>query len=168
MSHPSEAQDSRVEIGEVRRSPASQLSRPSSALEKMAEQLGHLLGGQSEIIRSQSELKDNVASLTTRMDRLESPSIAKLAVGSELNPGDGVTGTGMAMAAFYSTAAGMDRSALGLQGKLDDVRFHSEPLGYPGSLRRSERLSNKPRPDYTVRVGKLAWYLAIQWVRILS
>ena len=70
-------------------------------------------------------------------------------MGSESNPG-----YGMAMAAFCPTAADIDHSALGLRGPPDDVRLHPEPLGYPGTVRRSERLSNKPRPDYTSLGGK--------------
>ena len=143
------------EVGEVCRTPTSRLSRPSSVSDLVLERLGNLTGimerqnvGQAEIMHTQSEMNDRLESLANRMDRIEGSPLRKFAVGST-NPG-----YGMAMAAFCPTAADIDHSALGLRGSLDDVRLHPEPLGYPGTVRRSGRLSLKPRPDYAELGGK--------------
>ena len=141
------------EVGELCHTPASRLSRPSSALDLVLERLGSLTGVIERQREDQSEIltgiNDRLATLADRVDRIEGSPLRKFAVGSESNPG-----YGMAMAAFCPTAADIDHSALGLRGPPNDVRLHPEPLGYPGTVRRSERLSNKPRPDYTSLGGK--------------
>ena len=182
--HSPELETRPSEEGEVCHTPTSRLSRPSSVSDLVLERLGNLTGimerqnegqsdlmrnqtelihnqsefmrnqsdlmrSQSEVLRGQADMNERLESLADRVDRMEGSPLGKFAVGSDSNPG-----YGMAMAAFCPTAADIDHSALGLRGPPDDVRLHPEPLGYPGTVRRWERLSNKPRPDYTSLGGK--------------